>query len=106
MAAGVVTLLKDDALAIMLGHRAHARVARKFGKAACLEGYHRLLSEVTGLAIDAPTLPPDEQSGNLAALHPNEREDGSLEPGPAPDDSRHTADLDELVRRSRERAAQ
>ena len=106
LAAGIVTLLKDDALAIMLGHRAHARVARKFGKAACLEGYHRLLSEVTGMAIDAPALPPEDRSSHAVALQPNERDDGSLESGPAPDGSRHTPDLDELVRRSRERAAQ
>ena len=95
LAAGLVTLLRDEALASTLGRRAHARVARKFGKAACLDGYHRVLSEVTGRVIEAPLLPEDERTAIQLALHPNENDDESGRSGAA-----DVAGLAELVRRS------
>ena len=60
LAAGLLRLLRDEALARDLGERGYARVARKFGKAACLEAYHRVLSDATGCLIDAPALPADD----------------------------------------------
>ena len=78
LAAGLVTRLKDATLAATLGRRAHARVSRKFGKAACLEGYHSVLSEITGRVIDSPTLPVHQATALEAALRPNEGDHGSL----------------------------
>ena len=95
LAAGIVTLLKDEVLATTLGDRAHVRVARKFGKAACLDGYHRVLSEVTGRAIEPPLLPSDEITAMEIALHPNES-DGDVGPS-LPGE---TADLAAFVRRT------
>lgn len=48
LAAGLLALLKDPWLADALGQRGHARVAQKFGQNACLDGYRRLIGELTG----------------------------------------------------------
>lgn len=95
LAAGIVTLLKDETLATTLGLRAHARVARKFGKAACLEGYHRVLSDVTGCTIDPPVLPSIETMALEDALRPVES-DGDPRSGAFAEQ----ADLAALARRT------
>ena len=59
LAAGLVTLLRDPILTRALGERAHARVARNFGQAACLESYRSLFEELTGRSAGVVALAPE-----------------------------------------------
>jgi polysaccharide biosynthesis protein PelF len=53
LATGVATLLRDPQLAARLGQRGFARVHRLYTRAACVQGYHNLLSELTSTAVAA-----------------------------------------------------
>ncbi len=64
LAAGVLSLVGDPALAEDLGRRARARVIDRFGQAACLESYRDLLSKLSGHSI-ASAVPPEDLIGYL-----------------------------------------
>jgi glycosyltransferase involved in cell wall biosynthesis len=53
LATGVATLLRNPGFAERLGRRAYARVRDRYTQRRCLEGYRRLLAELTGHELAA-----------------------------------------------------
>lgn len=51
LAGAIVSLLRDPTLARVLGERGRARVERRFGIGACLDGYRDLLSYLAAPAV-------------------------------------------------------
>jgi glycosyltransferase involved in cell wall biosynthesis len=59
LAMGVVTLLRNPALAWRLGQRGHQRLGRIFDESTCVDGYRQLLGSLTGV-MDVPAVPAAE----------------------------------------------
>lgn len=77
LAAGVLTLTADPALAHQLGERGRVRAARQFGQAACLDGYRTLLTELTGIELREPLTPEEPTDLRLLPLPVTRAAEGS-----------------------------